>query len=198
MLELAAGPADHAREFARRGIPATALDLSAAMCASARTRATGLPLQVVQADMTDFDLPHRFDLALLMLDSAALLLTDEAMTGFLTRTAEHLAPAGLLIVDLAAPAGADPDWTIGDVRTRWGSPQDVHDQVTGIRQVRVRISVAHETVVDTIIPARPWTAAELTRLTSLEPIARYGSMTADLPATDPRAHREILILRRPA
>ncbi|MDO9355748.1 MAG: class I SAM-dependent methyltransferase, partial [Solirubrobacteraceae bacterium] len=33
VLELAAGPARHAREFARRGVSATALDNSAAMCA---------------------------------------------------------------------------------------------------------------------------------------------------------------------
>src|SRR6516225_5648786 len=31
-LELAAGPADHARELARRGLLATALDISPAMC----------------------------------------------------------------------------------------------------------------------------------------------------------------------
>ncbi|MGH3380572.1 MAG: class I SAM-dependent methyltransferase, partial [Actinoallomurus sp.] len=33
VLELAAGPAEHARWFARRGVAATALDLSPAMCA---------------------------------------------------------------------------------------------------------------------------------------------------------------------
>ena len=33
VLELAAGPADHARELARRGLSATALDINAAMCA---------------------------------------------------------------------------------------------------------------------------------------------------------------------
>ena len=35
VLELAAGPAEHARELAGRGLEATALDLSAAMCARA-------------------------------------------------------------------------------------------------------------------------------------------------------------------
>ena len=48
VLELAAGPAEHAREFARRGVAATALDLSPAMCAYARRRGEGLPLEVVQ------------------------------------------------------------------------------------------------------------------------------------------------------
>src|SRR5579862_566166 len=35
VLELAAGPAEHSRELARHGVEATALDLSAAMCARA-------------------------------------------------------------------------------------------------------------------------------------------------------------------
>jgi len=81
VLELASGPGDHALEFARRGIGATALDLSAAMCALAaeRAAAAGPEVDVVRADMTDFRLDRRFDLAILMLDSAALLLTEEAM-----------------------------------------------------------------------------------------------------------------------
>src|SRR5262249_54836901 len=47
VLELAAGPAEHARDFACRGVPATALDLSPEMCAYARERGSGLPLTVV-------------------------------------------------------------------------------------------------------------------------------------------------------
>ena len=35
VLELAAGPAEHARDLARRGLQATALDLNPAMCAQA-------------------------------------------------------------------------------------------------------------------------------------------------------------------
>jgi ubiquinone/menaquinone biosynthesis C-methylase UbiE len=69
VLELAAGPADHALEFARRGIVATALDLNPSMChrAEQRARSAQLPLAVVCADMTDFTLDGSYDLALLML-----------------------------------------------------------------------------------------------------------------------------------
>src|SRR6266576_2840214 len=42
VLELAAGPAEHSREFDRRGIKATALDLNPAMCAYAASKAAGL------------------------------------------------------------------------------------------------------------------------------------------------------------
>ena len=46
VLELAAGPAEHARELARRGLRATALDRSPAMCgyAAARAKAAGVEL----------------------------------------------------------------------------------------------------------------------------------------------------------
>ena len=50
VLELAAGPAEHARTLAQRGLEATALDLNPAMCARAHdlAAAAGIPLTVVQ------------------------------------------------------------------------------------------------------------------------------------------------------
>ena len=83
MLELAAGPAEHAREFAHRGVAATALDLSPAMCAYAREQGSGLPLEVVEADMTGFRLGRRFDLVITMLDSTAHLMTLDDFVAYL-------------------------------------------------------------------------------------------------------------------
>ena len=62
VLELAAGPAWHAIEFAARGADATALDLSARMCDRARERAAerGVALAVAEADMRDFSLGLAF------------------------------------------------------------------------------------------------------------------------------------------
>lgn len=49
VLELAAGPAEHSRGLARRGLDVTTLDLSPAMCARARelAAADGVGLTVV-------------------------------------------------------------------------------------------------------------------------------------------------------
>ncbi|XVU22358.1 class I SAM-dependent methyltransferase [Actinoplanes sp. CA-054009] len=196
VLEVAAGPADHALEFARRGAAVTALDLSPAMCAVAgeRAREAGLAVDVVQGDMTGFRLAERFDLVLLMLDSASLLLTDEAMSAFLGRAANHLGPGGLLVADLAVGGGAPPDWTVMSggrtVRTRWGSPHDAYDAVTRVEQTRVRITVDSEVVVDEIVPGRRWTGDELSRLTGAFTMAgRYDSMAGD-------GGRDIPVLRR--
>ena len=106
VLELAAGPAEHAREFARRGLEATTLDLSAAMCARARDQAAaaGISLTVVQADMRDFHLPDRFDLAITMLNSLCHLLTLDDLLQHLASVKRHLAPGCLYIIEMAHPA----------------------------------------------------------------------------------------------
>jgi SAM-dependent methyltransferase len=127
VLELAAGPAEHARELARRGLRATALDLSAAMSgyAAARAAADGVPLEVLTADMRDFRIagqdgnPAQFDLAVTMLNSLCHLFTLDDMVSHLTAVAAHVRPGGLYIVELAHPADFfDPvprtsnEWTI--------------------------------------------------------------------------------------
>ena len=133
VLELAAGPAEHARELARRGLEATALDLSAAMCARAGdlAKADGLSLTVVEADMRDFRLPGEFDLAITMLNSLCHLLSLDDMLRHLASVARHLAPGGLYIVELAHPADffaaerrTSTEWTsavaAATVSVRWG------------------------------------------------------------------------------
>src|SRR5436190_707004 len=81
VLELAAGPAEHARNLASRGLDVTALDLNPAMCARAADLAdkAGLKLTVVQADMRDFRLPGRYDLAITMLNSLCHLFSLDDM-----------------------------------------------------------------------------------------------------------------------
>ena len=122
VLELAAGPADHALELARRGMRSTALDISPAMCRWAADRAVqaGLPLEVVQADMRDFALPSgTVDLAMTMLNSACHLFTLDDMIAHLGAVARALVPGGLYIIELAHPADylgesarTSSEWTI--------------------------------------------------------------------------------------
>lgn len=220
VLELAAGPAEHAREFARRGLAATALDLSPAMCAYAKTM--GPDLAVVQADMTTFRLAERFDLIVTMLDSTAHLHGLDPMVAHFTRAAEHLAEGGVYILEMSHPGdrlSADPStattWTVekDDLRAdvRWGSLDDTLDPLTQIVDDRVTITItgpparpggpAVTRVVEGVVPYRFWTATELeaaVRLSgALEIVAQYGDF-ADVPPTDPTAWRLITVLRRPA
>jgi len=127
VLELAAGPAEHARELAGRGLRATALDRSPAMCgyAAAQAKAAGIDLEVVEADMRDFRLSgpasvgqhgvgqhgtgqdgerRQFDLAITMLNSLCHLFTLDDLVKHLKSVAAHLVGGGLYIVELAHPA----------------------------------------------------------------------------------------------
>ena len=217
VLELAAGPAEHARELARYGIAATALDLNPAMCAWARDRAAsdGDQLDVVQADMRDFGIPRTFDMAITMLNSLCHLMTLDDMVAHLTAVGRHLADGGLYVAELAHPAdclSAQPrtssEWTseVGDgvVTVRWGGGRDVIDPVTQITEEHVSVTYrkageAVRTVTD-VVPNRFWTATEVDAAIRLAGgftvAARYGDFDGDVSLGAPGAWRMILVLRR--
>jgi SAM-dependent methyltransferase len=217
VLELAAGPAEHARELARRGLDATALDLSPAMCARAGdlAAAAGVSLAVVQADMRDFSLPGRFDLAITMLNSLCHLLTLDDMVQHLASVARHLVPGGLYVAELAHPADylsaerrTSSEWSTdvrdGTVSVRWGGGRDEIDPITQVTREHVSVTYrkrggAVRTVTD-VVPNRFWSATEMAaalRLAcGLVPAASYGDFDADSPVDAPEAWRMILVLRR--
>ncbi len=217
VLELAAGPAEHSRELARRGLEATALDLSPAMCARAgdMAAAAGVSLTVVRADMRDFAFPCQFDLAITMLNSLCHLMTLDDLLGHLACVARHLAPGGLYIVELAHPADffsaerrTSSEWSSevngGTVSVRWGGGQDEIDPVTQVTREHVSVTYRKpggpvRTVTD-VVPNRFWTATELTAALRLAGgfavAATYGDFDADSPVDAADAWRMILVLRR--
>jgi SAM-dependent methyltransferase len=216
VLELAAGPAEHARNLARRGLDATALDLNPAMCARARDLAAagGVRLEVTEADMRDFSLPGRFDLAITMLNSLCHLLSLDDMVRHLAAVARHIEPDGLYIMELAHPAdflGAErrtsSEWSTetaaGRVSVRWGA-QDQIDPVTQITREHVSVTYHRRggpvrTVTD-VVPNRFWTATELAAAVRLAGgftvAASYGDFETDVPVDAPGAWRMILVLCR--
>jgi SAM-dependent methyltransferase len=217
VLELAAGPAEHARELARRGLDATALDRSPAMCARAGdlAAAAGVGLTVVQADMRDFSLPGRFDLAVTMLNSLCHLLTLDDMIQHLASVARHLVPGGVYIAELAHPADylsaerrTSSEWSSdvpdGTVSVRWGGGKDEIDPITQVTREHVSVTYrkrggAVRTVTD-VVPNRFWSATEMVAALRLAGglvlAASYGDFDADSPVDAPDAWRMILVLRR--
>jgi SAM-dependent methyltransferase len=211
VLELAAGPAEHAREFARRGIAATALDLNPAMCeyARARARADGIALGVVRDNMTEMRLDGAYDLIITMLDSTAHLATLDQFVAYLDRSADHLAAGGLKVIEMSHPADrltdtprvstgwrVERDGVAADVR--WGEPSDTLDPITQIVDEHVTIAVDGGEVVQGVVPYRFWTATELTAAIRLsgrfEVVAQYGDFESG-PLTAPDAWRMITLLR---
>ncbi|MCD0453695.1 class I SAM-dependent methyltransferase [Actinocorallia sp. API 0066] len=224
VLELAAGPAEHARELSRRGLDVTALDLNPAMCAYAKAR--GPELTVVQGDMTDFALDERFDLIVTLLDSTAHLHTLDALAAHLHRVGAHLADGAAYILEMSHPAdrlsldeSTMTSWTVErdgvTAHVSWGSLDDPLDPLTQMVDDRVVIRIteppsrpggpARVRTVEGVVPFRFWTATELDAAvrvaalehpeTALEIVARYGDF-ADVSPTADEAWRLISVLRR--
>jgi SAM-dependent methyltransferase len=150
VLEVAAGPARHAREFARRGASATALDSAQSMRDYALERADhdGVHLTAVMGDMVDFQLSQRFDLAVLLMDSASYLLDNDSVLRHLACVAGHLAHGGLYVLEMSHPRDAfgngkstNTQWTseIEGLRVdmRWGAEGDAFNPVTQVDDVTV-------------------------------------------------------------
>jgi SAM-dependent methyltransferase len=220
VIELAAGPAEHARELAQ----------SAAMCgyAAAQAKAAAVDLDVVEADMRDFRIadadgrPARFDLAITMLNSVCHLFTLDDLVNHLAAVAAHLAPGGLYIVELAHPAdffAAEPrtssDWTVESdgvhAQVRWGGREDRIDPLTQVtaEHMMIKVTAADGTVrtVSDVVPNRFWTLTEFTaavRLANaraaapvrpLDLVASYGDFDDTTALDAPAAWRMILVLR---
>ena len=190
VLELAAGPAEHARELARRGLRATALDRSAAMCAyaAAQAKAAGVDLQVVEADMRDFTIKGPdgarvlFDAAIAMLNSLCHLFTLDDLVRHLTAVRAHLVPGGLYIVELAHPADffapvprTSSEWTIDapgvHAEVRWGARSDRIDPLTQVTNEHMTITATASDgtirTVSDVVPNRFWTLTEFTAAIAL-------------------------------
>jgi SAM-dependent methyltransferase len=190
VLELAAGPAEHARELARRGVRATALDRSPAMCgyAAARAKLAGVALDVVEGDMRDFRVfgadgdPVLFDLAITMLNSVCHLFTLDDLVRHLAAVRAQLAPGGLYIAELAHPAdffAAEPrtsnEWVIDadgvHADVHWGGKGDRIDPLTQVTREHMSITATAgdgtiRTVSD-VVPNRFWTLTEFTAAVAL-------------------------------
>jgi SAM-dependent methyltransferase len=217
VLELAAGPAEHARAMAARGAEVTALDINPVMCAFARARAAeaGLRLDVVEGDMRDIRIagPARFELAITMLNSLCHLMTLDDLVAHLASVAAHLAEGGLYVAELAHPAdffagepSTSSEWATdvdgGKVTVRWGGRLDRIDPVTQVTKEHVTVTYRKQdgsvrTVTD-VVPNRFWTATEFeaaVRLAGgLSVVARYGDFDGDLALDAPSAWRMIFVL----
>lgn len=217
VLELAAGPARHARQLARRGSAATALDSVPAMGAYAHDRACedGVAIDTVCADMLDFRLGRRFDLVLLLMDSASYLLDNDAVLRHLRSVAEHLADDGLYVLEMCHPRDAfgmarstGSHWTQEQdgwrVTTQWGAEGDAFDPITQVEQVTVTLDWSGPEGSGRLVESarqRRFTATEFDALVRasgcFEMLERLGSLAPAMPFDNARAAwRMVPVLRR--
>jgi SAM-dependent methyltransferase len=217
VLELAAGPANHAIELARRGLRATALDREVAMIryGTEKAQAAGADLDYRQGDMTDFTVDAPVDLALLLLGSAACLLTNDAIISCLKRIGEALTPGGVLVIELPHPRelfgiddATDDGWEVTRdgtrVKVRWGSADDTLDPVTQVAQVTTTLTIwedGKKKVIRDRASQRRFTVQELDALArasgGLRAAAWYGGLDLGVTLDDPaEAWRMVALLQK--
>lgn len=108
-LELGCGTGRVALQLARAGIQVTGLDISEPMLTVAAEALARQPAEVsrraafVRGDMTDFDLGRKFGLIYIAFRSFMMLTAPQDQRRCLEASRRHLAPGGIVAVDLFDP-----------------------------------------------------------------------------------------------
>ncbi|MBX3029374.1 MAG: methyltransferase domain-containing protein [Chloroflexi bacterium] len=149
VLELAAGSGRLAVPLAIAGHDVTAVDLDRAMLdraerAWAAARPTGRSrrrvgtLRCLEADLLDLDLPDRFGLAFIALNSLLLVGDLSAQRRAIEALARHLRPGGVAVVDVQLPDATDLAAWDGRLVLDWvrPDPEDAGTQVVKTSSAR--------------------------------------------------------------
>ena len=113
ILELAVGSGRIAVPLAAAGHDVTGIDTDAAMLDRARTKWAGITarrggtLTLIEHDLLTLDLPTRFDLVFVALNSLLLLDGRAAQQRALATTRNHLAAGGRAVIDVWLPTQDD-------------------------------------------------------------------------------------------
>jgi SAM-dependent methyltransferase len=110
VLELGVGTGRVALPLAEAGHEVVGLDASATMLAQARQKLAaaklpkGASLELVEGDMTAFELGRRFGMAFVAADTFQHLLTTDQQLACLECVAKHLEPGGIFAMSVRSPA----------------------------------------------------------------------------------------------
>ena len=112
LIDLACGTGTFALLQARAGVRVTGVDLSHSMLCQARrkARARALPVELLQADMREFDVTKPVDAVTCLYSSLGHLDTFEGVRAAFGRVRAHLRPGGAFVFDLNTPAGFEALW----------------------------------------------------------------------------------------
>lgn len=102
-VEFAVGTGRVAIPLRDAGVEVVGIELSTAMIARLREKASAERLPVVEGDMTTAHAGEGFALAYLVYNTISNLLTQEAQVECFRNAARHLAPGGCFVVELWVP-----------------------------------------------------------------------------------------------
>ncbi len=216
-VELAAGPAAHAREMASRRMQSVAVDLSPEMVdlGNRLAESARIELRYIEADIAEFSIDEPVDLAAILMASESVLLDNEAVLSHLDCVADALKPGGIYILEMEHPRdvfgvgrSADRDWVMErdgvTVHTIWGRDGDHFDPITQITDDTVTVAWQRgeeRGEVTEVLPARRFAPNEFRALVTasgrFEIVAELGALNPDLPVSnDRKSWRIVPVLRR--
>lgn len=140
-LELACGPARHARKLAKRGWDAYALDISDEMVGFAikEAKKEKVKLTGIVDDMINFKLEKKAILIASLMESIAHITTNDDMVNHFRTVADNLTKGGLYIIEATHPQFFFPDnepnkWEVKEenfwVEITFGTPEDSYNPLT--------------------------------------------------------------------
>jgi SAM-dependent methyltransferase len=200
VLEPGCGGGRMLEALADRGCGVVGIDVSTAMVGLARGR-LGSRAEVIQADMTDFDLSRTFDGAVCPINTL-LHLSPARLGGHLHRMARHLEPRSRYLVQVGlVEAGAEPfagsHWEAsrGGTSLRVDWVDEELDVARGVSRQRSRIEVLSGTragdVVEETHEMTAWTPtiwAAAIEASPFEQVATYdGGTKGKWPRVEPTA-----------
>ena len=189
VLEPGCGSGRVLEALARRGVEALGIDRSPAMVELARARG----LEVVRADMTDFDLGRTFDGAVCPINTLAHLSPGE-LGRHLEHMGRHLRPGARYVVQLQLGDEAhSSEWEANGLRVVWETV--CVDRAAGRQQQRSRIELASGEIVEELHDLTLWTPeawAAAVAASPFTPTAVFDGAEEGYPAVRPGSEGRML------
>ena len=216
LLDLACGPAYHARNFAKRGFRAVGLDLRAEMLAFADDLAQQDHIHVewLSADMRDLNLSAPVDVAINVFDGIDCLLTNDDLVAHLNTIADNLTEGGLYFIDVTHPRLTSYDYYEPfryhgerdgiSVDIRWNADHVLINPIDNIASTQVEMVVNDNGNIEAFTDMaleRILTAQEIVLLSQLTgklvPVGWYGDYELTQPFDNtPSSRLMIAVLQK--
>jgi SAM-dependent methyltransferase len=206
VLDVGAGTGRVAQRQAGEGAEVTALDRDGELLGvlAERARAAGLPIETVRADAAGFDLPERFALIAVPMQTLQLLPDEAAREGFFASARRALMPGGLVaaaIADQLEPFEEhsplpSPDVGEADGLQYLSQPVAVRERPGAVRVERIRQVVAPDgtrTSEDDVIELRTVSAEGLAA--EAEHHGLHAEPPLEVPATVEHVGSTVVMLR---